>query len=39
VCRGFAGQYTTRYGNLRRDGVDKVLSRAMADGVPSYDEI
>jgi hypothetical protein len=39
VCRGFAGQYTTRYGNLRRDGVDEVLSRAMADGQSSYDEI
>jgi hypothetical protein len=39
VCRGFAGQYTTRYGNLRRDGVDEVLSRAIADGQSSYDEI
>jgi len=39
VYRGFAGQHTTRYGNLCRDGVDEVLSRAMADGVPSYDEI
>jgi len=39
VCHGFAGQYTTRYGNLRRDGVDEVLSRAMADGQSPYDEI
>jgi hypothetical protein len=46
VCRpnldvyyGFAGQYTSRYGNLRRDGVDAVLSRAMAAGSFSYDEV
>ncbi|HEY6286926.1 MAG TPA: radical SAM protein [Ktedonobacteraceae bacterium] len=46
VCRpnldvfyGFAGQYTNRYGNLRRDGVDEVLSRAMAAGSFSYDEV
>jgi hypothetical protein len=46
VCRpnldvylGNAGQYTRRYGNLRRDGVDEVLSRAVAAGESSYDEI
>ena len=39
VCYGFAGQYTNRYGNLRRDGVDAVLSRAMAAGPFSYDEV
>jgi len=46
VCRpnldvyyGFAGQYTTRYGNLRRDGVDAVLSHAMSAGTFSYDDI
>lgn len=46
VCRpnldvyyGFAGQYTNRYGNLRRNGVDEVLSRAMSAGTFSYDEI
>ncbi len=46
VCRpnldvyyGFAGQYTNRYGNLRRDSIDEVLSRAMAAGSFSYDEV
>ena len=39
VYRGFAGQYTRRYGNLRRDGVDEVLNRAVADGASSDDEI
>ena len=39
VYRGFAGQYVTRYGNLRRDGVDEVLSRAIADGSSSDDEL
>ena len=39
VCHGFAGQYTRRYGNLRRDGVDEVLNSAMADGRSSYEEI
>ena len=39
VCYGLAGQYTRPYGNLRRDGVDEVLSRAMAAGPFSYDEI
>jgi hypothetical protein len=39
VSYGFAGQYTNRYGNLRRDGVDEVLSRAMAAGSFSYDEV
>ena len=46
VCRpnldvyyGFAGQYTNRYGNLCRDGVDEVLSRAMSAGMFSYDEV
>ena len=34
-----AGQYVKRYGNLRRDGVDEVLSRAMADGPSSDDEL
>ncbi len=39
VYRGFAGQYTRRYGNLRLDGVDEVLSRAVADGPCNIDEI
>ena len=39
VYRGLAGQYTRHYGNLRRDGVDWVLSRAVADGAWSYDEL
>jgi hypothetical protein len=46
VCRpnldvyyGFAGQYSNSYGNLRHDGVDDVLSRAMAGGSFSYDEV
>lgn len=39
VSYGFAGQYTRCYGNLRRDGVDTVLSRAMAAGPFSYDEV
>jgi sulfatase maturation enzyme AslB (radical SAM superfamily) len=39
VYRGWAGYYRQRYGNLRRDGVDVVLSRAMADGPRSADEI
>src|SRR5262249_37878971 len=46
VCRpnldvyyGFAGQYTHCHGNLRRDGVNGVLSRAMAAGAFSYDEV
>lgn len=39
VCYGFAGQYTKCYGNLRRDGVDAVLSRAMAAGSFSYDDV
>lgn len=46
VCRpnldvyyGLAGQYTNRYGNLRRDGVDAVLSHAMSAGTFSYEEV
>jgi hypothetical protein len=39
VYRGVAGQYTRRYGNLRRDGVDEVLNRALADGASPRDEI
>jgi MoaA/NifB/PqqE/SkfB family radical SAM enzyme len=39
VYRGLAGLYTRRYGNLRRDGVDAVLSRAVADGAASDDEL
>ena len=46
VCRpnldvyyGLAGQYTNHYGNLRRDGVGEVLSRAMNAGTFSYDEV
>lgn len=39
VYRGNAGQYTRRYGNLRLDGVDEVLSRAVADGPSCYNEI
>jgi hypothetical protein len=46
VCRpnldvhyGFAGQYTNRYGNLRRNGVDELLSHAMRAGTFSYEEV
>jgi len=39
IYRGFAGQYTRRYGNLRRDGVDDVLNRALADGACSHEEL
>lgn len=39
VFRGSDGQYTRRYGNLRLNGVDDVLSRAVADGPYPYDEI
>jgi len=39
VYRGLAGQYTRYYGNLRRDGVDRVLGRAVADGAWSWDEL
>ena len=39
VFRGVAGLYTRRYGNLRRDGVERVLSRAVADGPSSDDEL
>ena len=39
VSRGIAGHYGRRYGNLRRDGVNTVLSRAVADGPYSFDEI
>ncbi len=39
VYRGVAGQYTRRYGNLRRDGTDHVLNRAVADGASTDDEI
>jgi hypothetical protein len=39
VYRGLAGLYTRLYGNLRRDGVDRVLGRAIADGPFSGDEL
>ena len=39
VYRGDAGQYTKRYGNLRRDGIDEVLHRALADGACSHEEL
>jgi hypothetical protein len=39
VYRGLAGLYTRRYGNLRRDGTDHVLRRAVADGPASDDEL
>ena len=39
VYRGDAGCYTRRYGNLRRDGVDEVLNRALADGACSHEEL
>jgi hypothetical protein len=39
VYRGLAGLYTRRYGNLRDDGVDRVLSRAVADSPSSEDEL
>jgi hypothetical protein len=39
VYRGDAGQYSKRYGNLRRDGVDEVLNRALADGACSHEEL
>jgi hypothetical protein len=39
MYRGVAGQYTNYYGNLRKDGTDRVLSPAMADGACSDDQI
>jgi hypothetical protein len=39
VYRGDAGQYCKRYGNLRQDGVDEVLKRAVADGACSHEEL
>lgn len=39
VYRGVSGQYNKRYGNLRNDGVDEVLGRAIADGAYPRDEI
>ena len=39
VYRGFAGQYIKCYGNLRLDGVDKVLDHALVDGVTFDDEL
>ena len=39
IYRGVAGQYLKRYGNLHRDGVDYVLSRAVTDGALSDNEI
>jgi hypothetical protein len=39
VYRGDAGHYTKRYGNLRREGVDEVLNRALADGACSHEEL
>jgi len=39
VYRGDAGQYSKYYGNLRRDGTDEVLNRAVADGACSHEEL
>jgi len=39
IYRGIAGLYTKRYGNLRTDGTDGVLSRALEDGDSSEDEL
>ena len=39
VYRGEHGQFVKHYGNLRHDGVDEVLNRAMADGITSYEDI
>ena len=39
VYHGEHGQFVKHYGNLRRDGVDEVLNRAVADGVSSYEDI
>lgn len=39
VYRGLAGLYTQCYGNLRDDDADTVLSRAVADGPASQDEL
>ena len=39
VYRGEHGQFIRHYGNLRRDGIDLVLSHAVADGVSSYEDI
>lgn len=39
IYRGVAGQYSKRYGNLRRDGTDEVLNRAVADGACSRDDL
>jgi hypothetical protein len=39
IFRGVAGRYVRRYGNLRRDGSERVLGRAVADGAASDDEL
>lgn len=39
IYRGVAGLYTRRYGNLRKDGTDRVLSRALEEGDSSEDEL
>ena len=37
VYRGFAGQYTRRYGNLRRDGTGRFAGHIPAQGRPTAD--
>ena len=39
IYRGVAGLYIKRYGNLGTDGTDRVLSRAVADGDSSEEEL
>lgn len=39
VFRGLPGLYIKRYGNLRSDGVDEILDRAVADGTSSDDQL
>src|SRR5262249_23601218 len=39
VYSGLAGLYRTRHGNLRADGIDTVLGRALAHGRQRDDEL
>lgn len=39
VYSGLAGLYRTRHGNLRADGIDAVLDRAVGHGIRADDEL